>query len=198
MGNVETSFRGESFSAVLVAAQAGASWALTDIWLQLSPAVAAFLTVRGSDEPEDLTSEVFLTVFEQLPNFRGSESQFRSFVFTIAYRRLVDELRKRSRRGFHVEWSDESDPRTSGSAEQEALHRIGEDGARRLVESLPPEQRNVLMLRIFGDLTVEQVATILGKRTGAVKALQRRGLEGLRKKISRTRTPERGRNDSEG
>ena len=58
-------------------------------------------------EPEDLTSEVFLAVFDQLDRFRGGEAEFRTFVFTIAYRRLVDELRPRSNRGIHEEWDDE-------------------------------------------------------------------------------------------
>ena len=40
------------------------------------------------------------------------------------------------------------------------------------------------MLRIFGDLTIEQISDILGKRVGAVKALQRRGLESLRRLLA--------------
>ncbi len=46
-----------------------------------------------------------------------------------------------------------------------------------------------MVLRIIGDLTVDQVADVLGKRQGAVKALQRRALESLRKKFARGRTP---------
>ncbi len=40
------------------------------------------------------------------------------------------------------------------------------------------------MLRIFGDLTIDQIAQVLGKREGAVKALQRRGLESLRRLLA--------------
>jgi len=54
-----------------------------------------------------------------------------------------------------------------------------------------------MVLRIVADLTVEQVAAVLGKREGAVKALQRRALERLRKKLDPTRTPEAPSNDSE-
>jgi len=49
---------------------------------------------------------------------------------------------------------------------------------------LPEDQRNVMVLRIVADLTVEQVAQVLGKRPGAVKALQRRALDSLRRKLS--------------
>jgi len=180
--------RSEAFASVLTAAATGAPWALKELWIQYSPAVHGFLRARGSAEPEDLTSEVFLTVFDALPRFSGGEGEFRSFVFTIAYRRLVDELRARSRRPPHVEWADHGDPRRALDAETEALTSIGDQQTRRLLDSLAPDQRDVLVLRIIADLTVEEVATILGKRVGAVKALQRRGLDALRKKISPART----------
>lgn len=197
VSNARTGFRGSTFPVVLAAAQAGAPWACSDIWLQFAPAVAGFLSARGSIEPDDLTSEVFLTVFDRLAEFEGTESEFRSFLFTIAYRRLVDELRRRARRGTQLEWQDESDPRHADSAEHEALDRIADADTRALLDDLAPDQRDVLVMRIFGDLTIDQVAEILGKRPGAVKALQRRGLEALRKKIHRTRTPGRPSNDSE-
>lgn len=178
----------QSFDTTLHAAQRGAAWACTTIWEEYAPAVAAFLTARGSREPDDLTSEVFLAVFDRLPSFVGGETEFRSFVFSIAYRRLVDELRMRSRRGEPVELSPEIDPRLSPSAEDDAVTRLGDSSALRLLESLPEDQRNVMVLRIVADLTVEQVAAVLGKRSGAVKALQRRALDSMRKKIAPTRT----------
>ena len=175
---------GYPFDHVLIAAQEGAPWANTLLWAEFAPAVKAFLTARGSDEPEDLTSEVFLAVFDGLQTFAGDESQFRSFIFTIAYRRLVDEFRRRARRGVHSEWEPDSDGRATASAEDEALVRVGDDAARELLDGLPEDQRNVMVLRIVAALTVEQVAEVLGKRPGAVKALQRRALDSLRRKLS--------------
>ncbi|TYL53630.1 RNA polymerase sigma factor [Agromyces mariniharenae] len=179
----------DAFPAVLLAAQAGAKWACTNLWVDYAPAVAAFLRARGSLEPDDLTSEVFLAVFDQLDRFRGDEPAFRAFVFTIAYRRLTDELRRRSRHGVHEEWVDERDPRRSPSAEDVATSSLGDAATRALLDGLAPDQRNVMLLRIVADLTIEQAAEVLGKRPGAVKALQRRALESLRKKLARTRTP---------
>lgn len=182
---------------MLGAAQVGAAWASTAIWVQYAPAVAAFLRARGSNEPEDLTSEVFLAVFERLPGFVGGEPEFRSFVFSIAYRRLVDELRRRSRRGEHTEWSAESDPRRSASAEDQALEAMGDASVLALLDGLSEDQRSVMVLRVIADLTVEQIAVVLGKRPGAVKALQRRALDALRKKVSTDRTPADAAGDSE-
>lgn len=181
--------RAEAFPAVLLAAQSGAQWACTNLWVDHAPAVFAFLRARGSHEPEDLTSEVFLAVFDRLDRFRGGEAEFRTFVFSIAYRRLVDELRRRSKRGHHEPWHEELDVRRSPSAEHEATEQMADAATRALLEGLPPDQRNVMVLRIIADLTVDQIAEILGKRPGAVKALQRRALESLRKKFSNGRTP---------
>jgi RNA polymerase sigma factor (sigma-70 family) len=128
-------------------------------------------------------------VHSKLPSFVGDERAFKAFVFTVAHRRLVDELRTRSRRGLHVEWTSEKDPRQSSSAEHDALRSLGDTDARTLLDGLSDDQREVLVLRIFADLTIEQIAEVLGKRPGAVKALQRRGLEALRKKLEFRRTP---------
>lgn len=185
------------FAEVLAAAQAGERWACTQLWVEHAPAVAAFVTARGSREPDDLTSEVFLAVFDRLADFRGDAAAFRSFVFSIAYRRLVDELRARSRRGDAAEWTAETDPRRASSAEDEASARLGDRAALALLDDLPPDQRDVMVLRVVADLTVEQVAGIVGKRPGAVKALQRRALERLRKKVDPTRTPASPASDSD-
>ena len=61
--------------------------------------------------------------------------------------------------------------------------------ARALLDDLPQDQKDVMMLRIFGDLTVDQIATTLGKTSGAVKALQRRGLHNLRRRVLSAATP---------
>jgi RNA polymerase sigma factor (sigma-70 family) len=190
------SLRKPSFAEVLLGAQQGERWANTELWLRFAPRVAAYLRVRGSAEPDDLTSEVFLTVFARLKEFAGDEGKFASFVFTIAHRRLVDELRKRAIRGDSIEWSEGTDRRSSPSAEEQAVSQLGDADAAAVLETLPPAQRDVLVLRIMGDLTVEQVGLVLEKQPGAVKALQRRGLATLRKKFGLTRTPSGVPNDS--
>ncbi|MEO7147021.1 MAG: sigma-70 family RNA polymerase sigma factor [Terrimesophilobacter sp.] len=190
-----TNPRAATFDATLVAAQGGARWAFATLWVEYAPAVTAFLRARGSHEPEDLTSEVFIAVFERVPQFVGGEAEFRSFLFSITYRRLVDELRTRSRRGENLEWSAESDPRSSPSAELAAIERAGNDSVSALIDSLPDDQRSVMTLRIVADLSIDQIAEVLDKRPGAVKALQRRALDRLRKNFPQTRTPRGHSND---
>lgn len=180
---------GPAFDGVLDAARANAPWAFERLYRAYAPAVAGYLRVQGAAEPDDLTSEVFLAVFRQLSRFQGDEANFRAFLFTIAHRRVMDEFRARSRRGVSVSWSEERDRRTVGSAEDAAMEAAATSDVRRLLAELSPDQRDVLELRILGDLTVEQAAAVLGKRVGAVKALQRRGLAALRRNLGPGRTP---------
>ncbi len=180
---------GEQFEQVLAAAQSGGAWAAEQLWTSLAPAVAGYLRVQGAADPDDVTSEVFLGVFRSLGSFAGGEEQFRSWVFTIAHRRLVDDRRSAGRRPQLA-----SDPGPDGgasapSAEHEALQRLGGDRVRQLCERLVPDQRDVLLLRLVGGLTVDGVADTLGKSSGAVKALQRRGLGALRRILEREGVP---------
>ncbi|WP_162448239.1 sigma-70 family RNA polymerase sigma factor [Phytoactinopolyspora mesophila] len=176
---------GEEFDAVLGAARTGAPWAFERIYGDLAPAVAGYARMQGSAEPEDLCSDVFMGVFAGLPSFSGSEKQFRSWVFTIAHRRLVDERRRRSRRHSTPIADVEAFDRPGGDVEEDALDVLGKRRVHALCAELSGDQREVLLLRVVADLTVEQVAQVVGKSPGAIKALQRRGLTALRKKLSR-------------
>ncbi len=178
---------GPEFGVVLEAAQGGACWACTHIYEWLAPSVAGYLRVEGADDPDDLASEVFLRVFSGCRSFSGDESQFRAWVFTIAHSRLVDGRRAKNRRPevgqLEGECLDDVGPATAG-AEEEAMDRLAVGDVRRLLGALTPEQRDVLALRLIGEMTVDEVATALQKPPGAVKALQRRALATLRRTIA--------------
>jgi RNA polymerase sigma-70 factor (ECF subfamily) len=73
--------------------------------------------------------------------------------------------------------------------EEEAARRLATERVRRLCDTLAPDQRDVLLLRMLADLTVDDIAEALGKTPGAVKALQRRGLAALRRQMQREGVP---------
>ena len=181
---------GLPFDDVLTAAQAGAAWAFEVLYQDLSPAVTGYLRLHGAAEPDDLASETFLGVFTGLAGFRGDEQALRAWVFTIAHRRLVDDWRRRSRRPQQAEDPGDLTELVGGDVEDDVLLRIGAESVHRLCGELPSDQETVLLLRILGDLTVEQVAQVLGRSVGAVKALQRRGLRTLRDRLEAS-SPER-------
>ncbi len=163
-----------------LAAQAGHAWALRGLYDDLAPRIAAYLRARGAADPEDLTSEVFLGVLPRLATVNGGVAGLRSLLFSVAHARLVDSFRERARRPDPVPYDAATDPRTAPSAEDDAQHLLGTERAVAMLARLPAAQREVLSLRILGDLTVEQVATVLATTEGAVKQHQRRGLLALR------------------
>lgn len=167
----------------LPAARAGAPWALRAVYDELAPRVTGYLRARGAREPEDLTSEVFLTVLPRLATVTGGAAGLRTLVFSVAHARLVDDLRSAARRPAPVPYDAVRDGRLAVSAETTALDGLATEGVRALLDGLPDSQRDVLLLRLVGDLTVEQVAQALGRSPGAVKQLQRRGLVALRARL---------------
>ena len=174
---------GLPFDDVLAAAQAGAAWAFETLYRDLSPAVTGYLRLHGAAEPDDLASETFLGVFRGLSGFSGDEEALRSWVFTIAHHRLVDDWRRRSRRPQLTDDAGDLELLPGGDAEDDALTRLGTEDVHRMCAGLSDDQRSVLLLRVLADLTVEQIAAVMGRSVGSVKALQRRGLRALRERL---------------
>lgn len=175
---------GEQFDVVLTAARAGAEWAWERIYQDLSPVVLGYMRGQRAGHPEDVTSEIFLQVVRDLDSFQGDESSFRSWVFTIAHHRLVDARRKASRRPSEPADAVELDRHLPpDEAEDAALALVTTHEIRELLDVLTPDQRSVLLLRLLGGLTISEIAPIVDKRPGAVKALQRRGLATLRSEL---------------
>ncbi len=142
-----------------------------DVYEELSPAVLGYLRGRGARDPEDLTGDVFVKVTEGLGAFRGDHAALRRWVFTIAHNRLVDEFRRD--RPLH----DSVSAAPSRSSNDDEMPFDAELlGA---LASLTEEQREVVVLRFVADLPLKDVARIIGKRPGAVKMLQARGLATL-------------------
>lgn len=172
------------FAKVLAAAQEGEDWAWRSIYTALAPQVRGYLRGRGAREPDDLLGEVFVQVSSGIGRFSGRESQFRSWVFMVAHNRVVDEHRRRARRPSHdgaepVETlPDDADP------EAEAIESAATADVVRLLRVLTPDQRAVLELRFIGGLTIDEIAEVIDKPAGAVKALQRRALAALRRELA--------------
>lgn len=160
----------------LRAAQRGDPAANSELYRRLSPAVHGYFVSRGVEDPEGLTSEVFLALIPRLGSVTGGVSGLRTLTFSIAHARVVDEIRRRARQPVQLPYEPETDRRTSPSAESDAIANRQHEGALTLLATLPPDQAEVLRLRILGDLSIAQTAAILGRSEGAVKQLQRRAL----------------------
>jgi RNA polymerase sigma-70 factor (ECF subfamily) len=184
----QSSFQ-DDFGSVIEAARAADGRALGRIYATLAPAVTGFFRLQRAAEPEDLTSEVFLGVLRNLHRFRGDEAQFRSWVFTIAYRRLADERRSAGRRPQLQPLHEAPEPADVTDVEADVERLLATWRVRELCADLPPSQRDVLLLRLVGRMTVDDIAAAIGRSRGAVKALQRRGLAAVTSHIEREGVP---------
>ena len=179
--------RAELTDELVAAAAAGDPDARGSIYASLAPQVLGYLRARGVDDPEAVTNDVFLQLLPQLSRVSGGAEGVRRLTFTIARARMVDAARARSRSAPTVPYLPDSDSRTVGSAEDAAHSALSLARVQAVLAVLPDDQRDVLTLRVVADLSIEQVAAIMGRSVGAVKQLQRRGMVAIRQALAERR-----------
>jgi len=170
---------GPDFERVLMAAKAAGEWAWAAVYRDLAGPVKGYFIAHGALEPEDLVSETFLQVARDVQLFKGDEKGFRAWVFVIAHRRLVDSWRAAGKRPQTVSMVEPMPDVEGGNTEDEALDRMATGQVVAALSRLTDDQRTVLGLRVIGGLSAEQTAEVLGRRAGAVRALQHRALLAL-------------------
>jgi RNA polymerase sigma-70 factor, ECF subfamily len=143
-----------------------------------------YLRSRGAGDADAIANEVLMRALTQLDRFEGDESGFRAWVFTIARCRLLDDRRAGQRRVTTQSLDKPSEWLIGGDVEVDAMAELGSDWVEAILDSLAPDQRDVLLLRVVSDLSIEETATVLDKTPGAIKALQHRALASIRRKIS--------------
>lgn len=171
---------GPDFSEILKAAKSGAEWAWAAIYRDLAGPVKGYFSARGVREAEDLAGETFLQVFRDIASFQGDERPFRAWVFVIAHRRLVDHHRAAAKKSQPPVCTEETVDVVGGNTEDEALEGLSTMEVVSALQRLTEDQRTVLALRVFGEFSAEEIAVVVGRRAGAVRATQFRGLRALR------------------
>ena len=135
---------------------------------------------------QDITADVFRRFLQALSNGAGPTRQLSAWLYRVAHNLIVDELRRRRHRDH--ESLDEALVDTlrddDDSLEKLAGNAIAIERVRSALLELTEEQRQVLNLKFLEGLSNAEVAEIIGKKVGAVKALQHRGLEALRAQLT--------------
>jgi RNA polymerase sigma factor (sigma-70 family) len=137
-------------------------------------AVLRFLRASvGPEEAEDSFQETFLAALRAYPRLRDA-SNLRGWVMTIAHRKALDAHRSRRRRPEAVE----AVPDRASRPEED-----GDPGVWRRVRSLPPKQREAVVLRFVGDLPYHDVARTMGTTEEAARQNVRLALRRLREEV---------------
>ena len=181
-------------AADLVAARRREPAAVTRVYTAYAPALFRFFMAAVGDrhQAEDLTGTAFVSAIEDLPRFYGPVEALGGWLFQIARHDLYDFRRRQARSRIEPLEDHLNEVAMVAGAddpEESAIERL--DGGRVLaaLRELSPDQREVLLLRMAAGLTAPEVAETLGKTTGAVKALQHRGLASLARVLDGLRSP---------
>jgi len=174
-----------AFDEVLAAARAGDERAVEWLFIRLQPRLLRFLVAHEVRAADDIAGEVWLAVATHISGFVGGWPEFRSWVFSIARRRLADYRRTAVRRRTDVAEAKLFELRpTPETAEEVALDTMsGQDAARLIASSLRGDQAEVLLLRLLADLDVDQVAEMMNHTANWVRVTQHRALRNLARRL---------------
>jgi len=172
--------------AALADSARGDEAALTVVYRELNPRLLRYLRHHAGPVAEDLASEVWVALAPRLRGFDGGFDGFRSLMFSVAHRRVVDEYRRKGRTPARAPFDDALELPDGADTASLAVEQLTAQAAvETLVRRLPADQAEVVLLRVLGDLDVEQVARVLGKSKGAVRVAQHRALRRLQQTFAR-------------
>ena len=159
--------RRPAFDEVLGAARQGSPWAVGWLYRRFQPRLLRMLAVIAPHQAEDIAADVWLEVAAELSRFTGDERAFRAWLATTARYQVIEATRRNGRRVGRALDDDATEGMASASF------------AARVVAVLPPDQADVVLLRVVKGLDVDAVARTIGRPPATVRALQHRALRRL-------------------
>ena len=174
---------GPEADGLLARARSGHQQAWSSIVAEIGPVVRGLAAAKGVPDPDDLTQDVFVAVASRLGSFEGDWQAFRSWIFSIAYRQIVNRWRAKDKEtvqlpGYLVEPG-------ALSLEDEVITNAAAGDALAALEVLSDDERDVILLRVLGGLDTAEVSQVVGKRQGNIRVIQTRALKKLRAELIR-------------
>jgi RNA polymerase sigma-70 factor (ECF subfamily) len=168
-------------------AQGGNVDAIEALYDRHRPSIFRYVWSRVGDRhaAEDLTSDVFVRMVTALPDYRSTGQPFRAWLYRIAHNLLVDHYRRENK---HVAVSlDTIEERDAGGEDPVSFteRRLNAERVQHALSQLDPAHREIVVLRFLCELSLQEVAQVLGKTEAAVKSLQHRSLTALRQAFAR-------------
>ena len=169
----------ESDERVLIEAAQNDPGRFAELYEQHFHRVYAYVARRIQDrnETQDLTAHVFQQALANIGKYKYRGAPFITWLYRIASNAIADHARKKSREQAETELTTN----TSVDSDLEQVDRRAR--LFRAVETLPEDQRTVILLRFAEEKSIREIATQLNRSEGAVKQLQFRGLENLRARL---------------
>jgi len=162
-------------------AQKGDEVAFSQLYEEYFDKIYRYIVIRMGDrmEAEDITQQVFLKALQSINSFKWKGAPFSAWLYRIAHNQLVDYLRKTKRRTSvpldEITLAADSDPQEDVEKEFDIRQLSA------AIQHLTESQRAVISLRFSSELPIAEVARIMDKSEGAIKALQHSAVVALRK-----------------
>ncbi len=139
-----------------------------------------YVYFRVADEQlaEDITSQVFLKVWEKLDTYRVDSSPFIAWLYRIAHNAVIDHYRTK-KVSIPLENVSPAEISHEDGIDEKLDLQIESQQLRDALKELTEEQQQVLILKFISQLSTTEIAQQLGKQPGAIRALQMRALQGL-------------------
>ncbi len=166
---------------LLAGARAFDMRSLADIYDNYSPGLYSYaLRLLGDDcQAEDCVSETFSRFLAALRNGKGPQDHLQAYLFRIAHNWITDRYRREPPPPVEL---DENVPGGDHvKTEAHVERRQEQEQVRLALRQLTPDQRQVVVLRFVEDWDTQAIAEALIRPVGAIKALQHRALEALRR-----------------
>lgn len=163
----------------LIRARSGDETGFLMLWESLHPRLLRYLHVLGCEDMDDVASETWLQAVRDLRRFKGTATEFRSWLFTIGRHRAIDAARSSIRFRDKALTSAALPQLADNPVEEEVLDDLSTRQAVAMVARLSPDQAEVVALRVIAGLDTDAVARILAKSPGAVRVALHRGLRTL-------------------
>jgi RNA polymerase sigma-70 factor (ECF subfamily) len=172
-----------SISELVERAQGGDSAAMAAIFDHFADPIFRFVRFRmgNPQDAEDVSQRVFLQMIEALPRYERRGKPFRAWLFRIARNAIIDHARTH-----HAsEPLDAIRERASHDRgpEAHAMMSAEMEQVASALAYLPDDQREVIGLRFVAELSPTEIAAVLGRRAGTVRATQFRALAALRRRL---------------
>ena len=169
---------------LVLQAQSGNSEAFGQLYDAYMERIYRFVYFRVEDQQtaEDITSQVFLKAWSNLDRFRFSRTPYLAWLYTIAHNAVIDHYRTR-KVTTALDDVQLSQPDHSEAVENDIDLTVEMQSVKSALQTLTDDQQRVLTLKFIEGMSNNEIARHLGKREGAIRALQMRGLQALAKQL---------------
>lgn len=171
----------DSEEELLKRARAFEEIALVEVYDRFSPEIFRYAMrfLGSSDQAEECVSETFRRFLEALKKGMGPRNFLRAYLYRVAHNWVTDYYRRQPQPELPLEANLHADPAADPS--RSVALELERQEVRQALLSLTPDQRQVIVLKYLEDWSNQEVAEALEKPVGAVKSLQHRALNALRR-----------------